>query len=209
MKYLILLVSFTTFFTFAQDNKSQAILTKLSTKIKGLSSFYIEFNAVVTQPNGKSESEIGKGWVKGNKFSAAYGDLTILSNGLKQWTIVKEDKSVYESDASKSQDLINPKKLMTIWENDFKNAFEKEETVDGVVTSKIKLIPNNPKKTEYHTIYVFITKATNELKKGIVKMKNGTTMTYTLTKFTENPTVDDANFVYNPKKYPGYELVKD
>lgn len=71
MKYLILLVSFTTFFTFAQDNKSQAILTKLSTKIKGLSSFYIEFNAVVTQPNGKSESEIGKGWVKGNKFSAA------------------------------------------------------------------------------------------------------------------------------------------
>lgn len=209
MKYLILLLSFTTFYTFAQDNKSQAILDKLSTKIKGLNSFYMEFNATVTQPNGKTESEIGKGWVKGNKFSAVYGDITILSNGLKQWTIVKEDKSVYESDASKSQDLISPKKLMTIWESDFKNAFEKEETVDGVVTSKIKLIPNNPKKAEYHTIYVFVTKTTNELKKAIVKMKNGTTMTYTLTKFTENPTVDDANFVYNPKKYPGYELVKD
>jgi outer membrane lipoprotein-sorting protein len=40
-------------------------------------------------------------------------------------------------------------------------------------------------------------------------MKNGTIMTYTLTKFTENPTIDDSQFVYNPKQYPGYELVKD
>lgn len=216
MKYLVLLLTFTSFLGFSQntdkeekDSKSAAILNKLSSKIKGLSSFYIEFSATINNPNGKTESEIGKGWVKGNKFSAIYGDITILSNGVKQWTVVKEDKSVYESDATKSQDLINPKKLMTIWENDFKNMFEKEESLNGTTVSKIKLIPLNPKKMEYHTIYVYITKASNELKKAVVKMKNGTTMTYTLTKFTENTPVEDSKFVYNPKQYPGYELVRD
>ncbi len=209
MKYLVLLLTFTTLSAFGQDTKSQGILDKLSAKIKGLSSFYIEFNATVNSPNGKTESEMGKGWVKGNKFSAVYGDITILSNGLKQWTIVKEDKSVYESDASKSDELINPKKLMTIWEKNFKNIFEKEESLDGVTCSRIRLIPTNPKKAEFHTIYVYIAKATNELKRAVVKMKNGTTMTYTLTKFVENAEIDDANFVYNPKKYPGYDLVKD
>lgn len=209
MKYLVLLLTLTTFYTFGQDAKSQGILDKLSAKIKGLNSFYMEFNATISAANGKTESEIGKGWVKGNKFSAIYGDITILSNGLKQWTIVKEDKSVYESDASKSEDMINPKKLMTIWEKNFKNIFEKEEKLDGLVVSKIRLVPTNPKKAEYHTIYVYITKATNELKRAVVKMKSGTTMTYTLTKFVENADVDDASFVYNPKKYPGYDLVKD
>lgn len=215
MKYFVLLVAFTSFLGFSQDNKeqkdtkSEAILNKLSSKIKSLGSFYIEFSATIASPNGKTTSEVGKGWAKGNKFSAIYGDITILSNGVKQWTVVKEDKSVYEADASKSQDLINPKKLMTIWENDFKNMFEKEESLNGSTVSKIKLVPLNPKKVEYHTIYVYITKTTNELKKAVVKMKNGTTMTYTLTKFTENPTIEDSHFVYNPKQYPGYDLVKD
>lgn len=209
MKYLVAILTFVSFISFGQDTKSQAVLDKLSSKIKGLSSFYIEFNATVKSPNGKTESEIGKGWVKGNKFSAAYGDNTILSNGLKQWTIVKEDKSVYEADASKADDLLNPKKLMTIWEKDFKNNFEKEETLNGETVVVIRLVPNNPGKAEFHSIYVSISKAANELRKAVVKMKNGTVMTYTLTKFTENPAVEDAKFVYDPKKYPGYDLVRD
>lgn len=211
MRFLFVLSVFvlTATFSFGQDAKSQAILDKLSNKIKGMNSFYIEFNATVKSPKGKTESELGKGWVKGNKFSAVYGDITILSNGIKQWTIVKEDKSVYETSASNSDDVINPKKLMTIWEKDFKNALEGNETINGVSCSKIRLIPTNPGKAEYHSIYVFVAGSTNELKRAIVKMKNGTTMTYTLTKFVENQPVEDANFVYNPKKYPGFDLIRD
>ena len=58
-------------------------------------------------------------------------------------------------------------------------------------------------------IYHFCITADNELKKAVMKAKNGTTMTYSLTKFTSNPTVDDSKFVYDAKKYPGYNLIKD
>jgi len=49
----------------AQDAKAQGILDKLSTKMKGMKSFYIEFNASVkNSTTGTNENEIGKGWVK-------------------------------------------------------------------------------------------------------------------------------------------------
>lgn len=209
MKYLFIALMFVSTSVFGQASKSQTILNQLSGKIKGLNTFYIEFNATVKNPNGLVESEIGKGWVKGNKFSAIYGDITLLSNGFKQWTVVKEDKSVYETNADDSDEMINPKKLMTIWEKGFNNAYEKEVTESGEKLALIRLVPKDPGKAEYHSIYVYVNATKNELRKAVVKMKNGSTMTYILTKFTENPEIEDAKFVYNAKKYPGYELVRD
>jgi outer membrane lipoprotein-sorting protein len=207
---LILLVILNFNFLHAQDSKAEGILDKLSNKMKGLKSFYIEFSASVkNSETGTNQNETGKGWVKGNKFSASYGENTIISNGLKTWTIVKEEKSVYESDASDNEDGINPKKLMTIWENGFKNKYIKEDKLGGEAVHVIDLYPKNPSKAEYHTIVLYISKGDGELKKAIMKSKDGTVMTYTLTKFLENPDIDESKFVFDKKKYPGYPVIRD
>jgi len=198
-------------FSFAQDAKSQGILDKLSTKMKGMKSFYIEFNAnVKNSDSGQNDNETGKGWVKGNKFYASYGENTIICNGVKTWTIIKEEKSVYESDASDDdEESMNPKKLMTIWETGFKNKFEKEDKLNNETVNVISLFPKNPAKSDFHTITLYISKSDNELKKAIMKSKDGTVMTYSLTKFTANPEVDEAKFVFDKKKYPSYPVIKD
>jgi outer membrane lipoprotein-sorting protein len=196
---------------FGQDAKSQGILDKLSTKMKGMKSFYIEFSAnIKNADSGQNENETGKGWVKGNKFYASYGENTIISNGVKTWTVIKEEKSVYESDASEDdEESMNPKKLMTIWETGFKNKFDKEDKLNGESVNVISLFPKNPSKNDFHSIVLYIAKTDNELKKAVMKAKDGTTMTYSLTKFTSNPDVDDAKFVFDKKKYPGYPVIKD
>ena len=193
------------------DPKAQGILDKLSTKMKGLKSFQIEFSASIKNTTtGSNQSEIGKGWVKGDKFCASYGDNTIICNGIKTWTVVKEDKAIYQSDASGNDaDGVNPKKLMTIWETGFKNKYEKEEVLDGEKVHVIYLYPKDPKKVEYHTVVLYISKTGLDLKKAILKTKDGTVMTYTLTNFVENAVVDDSKFVIDVKKYPGYKVVKD
>lgn len=61
---------FVSFSAFSQGSKSQVILNQLSARVKKLNTFYIEFNATTKSPNGHVESEMGKGWVKGDKFSA-------------------------------------------------------------------------------------------------------------------------------------------
>jgi outer membrane lipoprotein-sorting protein len=217
MKNLFLLLFLLTgTYSFSQqakdsDPKAQAILDKLSQKMKSLKSFQIEFSASVkNSATGTNESEIGKGWVKGNKFCALYGDNTIISNGIKTWTIVKEDKAIYQSDANENEgDGINPKKLMTIWETGFKNKYEKEEVLNGEKVHVINLYPKDPKKVEYHTIVLYISKVDNELKKAIMKTKDGSVMTYTLNKLIENPDIEDTKFVIDTKKYPGYKIVKN
>jgi len=207
----ICLVVLGTSVSFGQDAKSQGILDKLSTKMKGLKSFYIEFSAnIKNADSGQNDNETGKGWVKGNKFYASYGENTIISNGVKTWTVIKEEKSVYESDASEDdEESMNPKKLMTIWETGFKNKFDKEDKLSGETVSVISLFPKTPSKSDFHTIVLYIGKADNELKKAIMKTKDGTTMTYSLTKFTTNPDVDEAKFVFDKKKFPGYPVIKD
>lgn len=212
MKFLLTFLAFTMVsVTFGQDAKSQAILDKLSSKMKAQKSFYIEFSATIKNTsNGSNQSEIGKGWVKGDKFYASYGENTIISNGMKTWTIVKDEKRVYETSATANdEDNMNPKKLMTIWETGFNNKYDKEEKLDGEAVHIINLYPKNPKSVDYHTIILYISKSDNELKKAVMKAKDGTTMTYTLTKFTTNPSVEDDKFVFDPKKYPGYKVVKD
>lgn len=211
MKILIILFSLITAVSYGQDAKSQGILDKLSTKMKSQKSFYIEFSAnIKNTASGTNDSETGKGWVKGNKFYASYGDNTIISNGMKTWTIVKEEKTVYETDASEDDgESMNPKKLMTIWESGFKNKYEKEEKLNNETVHVINLYPKNPTKVDYHTIILYISKTSNELKKAVMKSKDGTVMTYTLTKFTSNPEIEDSKFVFDIKKYPGYTLIKD
>jgi outer membrane lipoprotein-sorting protein len=212
MKYVFTFLAVLAFTTsFGQDEKSQAILDKLSTKMKGMTSFYIEFSAnIKNTTTGTNSTETGKGWVKGEKFTASYGENTIVSNGKKTWTIVKEEKSVYETDAADAdEESLNPKKLMTIWESGFKNKYEKEDKLNNEAVHVINLYPKNPAKVDYHTIVLYISKSGNELKKAVMKSKDGTTTTYSVTKFTANPTVEDSIFVFDPKKYPGYTVIKD
>jgi outer membrane lipoprotein-sorting protein len=211
MRVLLFIFSFVSFTTFSQDPKSQVVLDKLSSKMKAQKSFYIEFSATIkNNATGRSESENGKGWVKGDKFYASYGENTIISNGIKTWTIVKDEKSVYESDANEKDDeSMNPKKLMTIWETGFKNKYEKEDKLNDEAVHVINLYPKNPAKVEYHTIVLYVSKSSNELKKAVMKAKDGTVMSYTLSKFQSNPPIDDSKFVFDMKKYPGYALIKD
>ena len=195
---------------FGQDTKSQAILDKLSLKMKSYKTFYIEFSALIKNAtSGQNDNEIGKGWVKGDKYFANYNDNTIISNGLTTWSIVKEDKSVYEADSDDSEESLNPKKLMTIWENDFKNKYTKEGKLNSELVHVINLTPKQLDKSDYSSIVLYISKSKNELKKVIMKLKDNTTMTFSLTKLTVNLAIDDTKFIFDKKKYPGFSVIKD
>ena len=196
--------------SFGQVTKSQSVLNSLSSSMKKLSTFYVEFNAnIKNSATGVNDSEKGKGWVKGNKFFASYGEYTLISNGIKTWTVINEEKSVYESESSDDEGTINPKKLMTIWESGFKNKYLKLSTFNGESVHVINLYPTEPADADYHTITLYISKANNELRKAIMKTNDGTTMSYHLTKFERNKAISDAKFKFDKTKYPGFVVIRD
>jgi outer membrane lipoprotein-sorting protein len=211
MKLLLALFTLVSFASLGQDAKSQAILDELSTKMKSHQSFYVEFSVnIANSSTGTNENETGKGWVKGNKFYGSFGDNTIISNGVKTWTVIKEEKTVYITDADEEDDeMLNPKKLMTLWESGFKNKYGKETSIGSEKVDMIYLYPKNAGSVDYHTIVLYISQANNELRKVLVKMKDGTRMTYKLNKYTANPSVPDSKFIYNKTKFPGYTEISD
>lgn len=195
---------------YAQDTKSQAILDKLSLKTNSYNTFYVEFSALIKNTStGQNDNTIGKGWVKGDKYFANYGDNSVISNGLKTWNIAKDDKSVYESDSDNSDESLNPKKIMTLWETGFKNKYEKESKLNAEIVHIINLYPKDVAKSDYHTIVLYISKIKNDLKKAIIKLKDGTIMTFTIVKLTPNLVIDDAKFIFDKKKFPDYSIIKD
>ncbi len=213
MKQLFTFLAITSFLftSYGQDTKAQEILDKLSKKMKAQTTFYVEFSANIKNTStGTDETETGKGWVKGSKYYASFGENTIISNGLKTWTIVKEEKSVYESDANEDdEESINPRKLLTIWESGFKNKYAKEMTLNGETVHVINLYPKNPGSVDYHTVILYISKTKNELVKVIMKTKDGTVMTYNVTNFSTNTEISDSKFVFSTAKYPGYTVIRD
>ncbi|MCC5924294.1 MAG: outer membrane lipoprotein carrier protein LolA [Crocinitomicaceae bacterium] len=193
------------------DDKSQKILDQLSRDIKALNAFTIDFSLQIKNATtGENESQKGSGTVKGNKFFAELDDNLIISNGMKIWTVVKSEKVTYESDADdEDEEAINPKKLMTIWEKGFKNKYVGEQTVGGKKMHVINLFPVKPAEAQYHTISLFVDAASNDLHRAEMKMKDGTKMTYTILKMNKNVEVDNAKFVYDARKFPGFQLIRD
>ena len=193
------------------DEKSQKILDQLSKDIKALTSFKLDFSIhIKNATTGEDSNEKGSGTVKGDKFTATLGQNQIISNGIKIWTVVKEEKVVYESEADdEDEESINPKKIMTIWETGFKNKYAGEETINGKKVHVINLYPTNPGEVQYHTVILYVDQTSNELQKAIMKTKDGTTMTYTINTFTKNTPVTDDQFVYDPRKFVGFQLIRD
>lgn len=212
MKYLFIGILFISSTLFAQsDQKSEGILNKMSAEIKSLNSFYIEFTMNVKNPaTGENSNQKGMGYVKGDKYFASLGQNTLLSNSIKNWTIVKEEKVTYQSDVDlDDEEAMNPKKLMTIWENGFKSKYNKTTKLNNKNVHQIDLFPVNPGEVNYHTITLFVGADDNILYKAIMKTKDGSTMIYTIDVFEKNKTVADSKFVYNPQNYPGYQLIRD
>lgn len=207
---LFILAVFASTFSFSQDEKADKILSTFSNKVKSAATFYVEFSANIKNAStGANDNNTGKGWVKADKYFASYGDITRLSNGKKSWTIIKEEKSVYISNEDNDSESINPKKLMTMWDTGFKSKYEKETKIGEETVHLINLYPKNPKSADYHTIVLYISKSTNELKKAILKGKDGTVMTYTVTKLQFNVDAPDSKFVFDKSKFPGYQIIED
>lgn len=212
MKYLLVGLLFITSVSFAQsDQKSKQILDKISNDIKGLSSFYIDFTMNISNPStGQKSNDKGSGYVKGQRYYASLGNNILISNGMKNWTVVKEEKVTYQSDVDEDDDdAITPKKIMTIWEDGFNSRYDKTATINGKSVHQISLFPTNPRDVNYHTIVLYVTTDKNELYQGVMRTKDGATMTYTITKFEKNKAVEDSKFVYNPRNFPGYQLIRD
>ena len=147
----------------------------------------------------------GTAYKSGKKYAYYTPDYVVVNNGKYNWLYVKSENEVTitgNEDAEEENGLISPSKLMSIWEKGFKYKFIGEGKVGGKVLQEIRLYPENPKKSKYHTITLIINKTKNELHEVSIKGRDGVNMKYELKGFKSGQKIPASKFKFDKSKYP-------
>jgi len=205
MKRILLLLSLGLFlFTVnAQEDKdilAKKILTELSEKTKTYKSMSIDFKLTIKSKE-INESQAGKAQTKGTKFHYTTPDREVFCDGETVWSYIEEDNECYIDVAEEVSDF-NPSEIMTIWDKNFNHQYVKEVSA-GSNVHEIKLFPTNPKESKYHTIVLTADRNKKQVKKVIIKQKDGLTLIFSINKFIANSEINDTVFKWQKAKHPG------
>ncbi|ALL05080.1 gliding motility protein [Pedobacter sp. PACM 27299] len=192
-----------------QDAKAKAILAEVSKKYRSFDVVKADFTFSLDNPQAKlKESQQGTIIVKAktNKYRVTMTKQELISDGKTQWTYLKEDKEVQVTDADHSGDALNPAQLFTIYEKGFKYGYTGESKVGGKVYQMIDLAPIDVSKS-YFKIRLGIDKVAKQIGTVVIFDKGGNKYGYNVSKMVTNLKVPESTFSFDPKKYPGVEVV--
>ncbi len=190
-----------------KDAKSQEILKGVSSKYKTLKSLSAEFKISIEDKKTKTtQNQSGTMLISGNKYNLTITGQQIISDGKTSWTYIKDANEVQVNDATAKGDGISPSNIFTIYEKGFDSRFVEEKNVGGKPLQTIDLTPLDKSKP-YFKIQLHINKTDKTIAGAKVFNNNGSIMTYTITKYTPEAAVSEAQFTFDAKKYPGVEIV--
>ena len=183
-----------------KDKLAKSILTELSEKTKTYKTMRIDFKLTVKSKE-INETQSGKAQTKGAQFHYSTADREVFCDGQTVWSYIEEDNECYIDDAEEVSEF-NPKEIMTIWDKNFNHQYVKEVSA-GSNVHQIKLFPSNPKESKYHTIVLTADRNKKEIKKVIIKQKDGVTLIFSINKFIANSEISDTIFKWQKAKHPG------
>ena len=191
------------------DSKANVILAEVSKKYRSYDIVKTDFTFTLESPQNKSkDTQQGTLLVKAkeNKYKVVMTDQDMISDGKSQWTYLKKDKEVQVSTVENTGDALNPAQIFTLYEKGFKYLFTGEKKIGGKIYQMIDLSPVDTKKS-YFKIRLGINKAAKQIASVLIFDKNGNKYTYDVKTFVPNVKVAASTFTFDPKKYPGVEVV--
>src|SRR5918995_5095728 len=189
------------------DPKALEILDAMSQKYKSIASFEANFAYILSNDVEKINEEFkGKITVKGDKFRMELPEQEVINNGATIWTYLPEAKEVNIDNYDPNSEDVNPSKIHEIYKKNFKYLYLQDRVENGTMCEEIDLVPEK-KETQYFKIKMLINKKEKTIQSFTLFDKGGNRYKYTISKFTPNGKIDDTAFTFDPKKYPGVEII--
>jgi len=191
------------------DIKAKAILADVSRKYRSYDIIKTDFTYTLeNQQANTKETQIGTIYVKSktNKYKIILKGQELISDGKTQWTYLKADKEVQLSVVDNDPNTLNPAKIFTIYETGFKYIYTGDTKVNGRVNNIIELTPLDTKRS-FFKVRLNIDQINDQITNAVIFDKNGNRYTYVIDSFTPNFKVSESIFAFDPKQYPGVEIV--
>jgi outer membrane lipoprotein-sorting protein len=206
-KIFLILFFFTSCSLWAQTKPPQAsgIMEKTVQKYNALSAFSFDFSVIIENSKKQTENFTGILFVKKEKYFLTFEDQIIANDGKISWNYQKNTNEASLFDADEDDfSIYHPSKLLNNWNNEYEAKVIREEEQQKKQVILVDLSPK--KKSSFYKIRLFIDKTTSYIQKMMMYEVDGTTITYTITKFTPNVAVDDTKFTFNKNEYPDVQI---
>ncbi|MEJ7737349.1 MAG: outer membrane lipoprotein carrier protein LolA [Chitinophagaceae bacterium] len=190
------------------DPSAKTILDKVSAKFKTFKGVQSAFNLKVEDAKGKVQgNKKGTVFMKGPKYRVSVTGQEIFCDGKNVWTYDKGSNEVTITKFDPSTNTITPQKLFTnFYDKDFLYKLNGEKKEGSKTIQEIEMTPVDKSKS-FHKVYVNIDKGSQTIYSTRVLDKSGNKYTYTVNSINGNVSINDAQFVFDPKKFPGVEEV--
>lgn len=196
---------------FGQNTKNaKEILDKVSQKTKSFSSINLTYSLVHTTPDGNNDKANGNLLLKGNKYQLSILDNILYCDGKTLWTYMVEEKEVVVSAVDNDDsDMMNPAKVLTMYEKGFKYKFIQERFESNRASYIIDLFPEDIENSEYSKVRLSIDKDKSQLWKAEYFAKDGNKYTIILNTFKTNEQIPETSFSFDKAKHPGVKVIDE
>jgi len=192
---------------FAQSAPPTAasVLEKTAQKYNALATFSFNFTVTVEAKEKKLHNFEGILLVKKEKYYLTFEDQIIANDGVTMWNYQKNtnEASIFEAEDDEFA-MFHPVKMLNGWNKEYTAKVIRE---DELLKNKVIIVDLTPKKqAAFYKMRLFINKTTSYIQQVVMYELDGTTITYTVSKFAPNPEVDDRQFTFNKNDFLGVEV---
>lgn len=190
---------------FAQD--ADALLNRLSEKAQSFKAYEIAYTSTLVDLKNDFElTQQGIVQIEGDRFHLDLGDYVIYCDGETVWTFEPEMNECYIDDTeTMKEEGMDPSKLFTVWEEDFRREWMGRTSVEGRDCAHINLYASTDK--AYHTLQLFVDDKALEVVQIVMKGREGSDVTYTVKSFSTTLEVVPGMFTFPAEKHPGVDLI--
>jgi len=188
----------------SSDPEAKKLLDAVSAKFKTYKTVQAKFSLKIENSANKVlGNKSGNVYMKATKYRVSITGQEIFCDGNNVWTLDKAAKEVTINKLDPSNNTITPQKLFTnFYDKDF--LYKLNGIVGGM--QEIELTPIDKSKP-FFKVLVYVNKGTQSISSTKVFENTGNRYTYTVSGMNTAGAIADAMFLYDPKKYPGVEVV--
>jgi outer membrane lipoprotein-sorting protein len=190
------------------DPEAKKVLDAVSAKFKTFKAVQAKFSLKIENASGKPvASKTGSLSMKGSKYRISVTGQEIFCDGSNVSTFDKSTNELTITKIDPTANTLTPQKIFTnFYDKDFLYKLNGEKTTSGKIIQEVELTPIDKTKP-FFKVLLFIDKASSTIASSKLYEKAGNKYTYAVNSMKTNTSINDSQFVFDIKKYPGTEVV--